>query len=55
MLEVLVDDFVPTTVAIGDLRVALAWTNDAAPGVRARVEAAMEVFFPGSTGVQRMP
>lgn len=23
------------------------------PGVRARVEAAMEVFFPGSTGVQR--
>jgi aspartyl-tRNA(Asn)/glutamyl-tRNA(Gln) amidotransferase subunit A len=44
MMQVLADGFAPTTVDLGDLRVALAWTNEADPGVRARVEAAASHF-----------
>jgi len=44
MLEHLADDFEPTTVDASDLRVALAWTEDAQPGVRARVEEAAARF-----------
>jgi Asp-tRNA(Asn)/Glu-tRNA(Gln) amidotransferase A subunit family amidase len=44
MMEVLVDDFVVAPAELGDLRVALAWTDEASPGVRARVEAAAARF-----------
>jgi aspartyl-tRNA(Asn)/glutamyl-tRNA(Gln) amidotransferase subunit A len=44
MMEVLVDDFVPTTAELGDLRVALAWTDEATPGVRTCVEEAAALF-----------
>ena len=44
MLEVLADDFEPTTVDAAELKVALAWTEDATPGVRARVEEAAARF-----------
>jgi Asp-tRNA(Asn)/Glu-tRNA(Gln) amidotransferase A subunit family amidase len=44
MLEVLADGFTPTTVALSDLRVALAWTDEAQPGVAARVEEAAALF-----------
>ena len=44
MMQILADGFAPTTVALGDLRVGLAWTGEAQPGVRARVEAAAGLF-----------
>jgi aspartyl-tRNA(Asn)/glutamyl-tRNA(Gln) amidotransferase subunit A len=39
-----VDGFAPTAVDLADLRVALAWTDEAQPGVRTRVEAAAKLF-----------
>jgi aspartyl-tRNA(Asn)/glutamyl-tRNA(Gln) amidotransferase subunit A len=45
MLEVLADGFTPTTVRLDELRVALAWADDAMPRVRARVREAA-AFFP---------
>jgi aspartyl-tRNA(Asn)/glutamyl-tRNA(Gln) amidotransferase subunit A len=44
MMEVLADDFEPATLGLADLRVALAWTDEAQPGVRARVQAAAALF-----------
>jgi len=44
MMEVLADGFEPTTVDLADLRVALAWTDEAQPGVRARVHEAAALF-----------
>jgi aspartyl-tRNA(Asn)/glutamyl-tRNA(Gln) amidotransferase subunit A len=44
MMEVLADEFEPATVELADLRIALAWTEDAAPGVRVRVEEAAAHF-----------
>jgi aspartyl-tRNA(Asn)/glutamyl-tRNA(Gln) amidotransferase subunit A len=44
MMEVLADEFEATTVALADLRVAVAWTEDAAPGIRARLEEAAARF-----------
>ncbi|MHB8643189.1 MAG: amidase [Gaiellaceae bacterium] len=44
MFEVLADGFEPTTVELADLRVALAWADDADAGVRARVEEAAALF-----------
>jgi aspartyl-tRNA(Asn)/glutamyl-tRNA(Gln) amidotransferase subunit A len=45
MLHALVPGFVPTGVPdLADLRVAVAWTEDAEPGVRRRVEEAAAFF-----------
>ena len=44
MMEVLADGFTPETHDLADLRVALAWTHEAEPGVRARVQAAAALF-----------
>jgi aspartyl-tRNA(Asn)/glutamyl-tRNA(Gln) amidotransferase subunit A len=44
MMEVLADGFEPKTLDLADLRVALAWTDEAQPGVRASVEAAAALF-----------
>jgi len=44
MLETLADDFVPATAELADLRVAVAWTDEAEPGVGARVEEAAAHF-----------
>jgi aspartyl-tRNA(Asn)/glutamyl-tRNA(Gln) amidotransferase subunit A len=44
MLEILADDFVPTTAELVDLRVAIAWTDEADAGVRACVEEAVAHF-----------
>ena len=44
MLGALVPEYAPTTVALGDLRVGLAWSGLADPLVRARVEAAAARF-----------
>jgi aspartyl-tRNA(Asn)/glutamyl-tRNA(Gln) amidotransferase subunit A len=46
MMEALVPGFSPTSVELGDLRVGVAWTERADPGVRARVEAVTEGFEP---------
>jgi aspartyl-tRNA(Asn)/glutamyl-tRNA(Gln) amidotransferase subunit A len=46
MLEALAPGFEPAPVpALGDLRVAVAWTGEADGGVRARVEAAAALFL----------
>jgi Asp-tRNA(Asn)/Glu-tRNA(Gln) amidotransferase A subunit family amidase len=50
MLEVLADGFTATTVGLDDLRVALAWADDATPGVQARVNEAAALF----PGVERI-
>jgi aspartyl-tRNA(Asn)/glutamyl-tRNA(Gln) amidotransferase subunit A len=44
MMEALVPGFAPVSVALGDLRVGVAWTERADPGVRARVEAVADGF-----------
>ncbi len=44
MMEVLADGFAPTSVELSDLRVGIAWTEEAEPGVRARVEEAAALF-----------
>jgi aspartyl-tRNA(Asn)/glutamyl-tRNA(Gln) amidotransferase subunit A len=44
LMEVLADDFTPSTVELTDLRVAVAWLDDADPLVRARVEEAAALF-----------
>jgi aspartyl-tRNA(Asn)/glutamyl-tRNA(Gln) amidotransferase subunit A len=44
MMEVLADEFESTTVELADLRVAVAWTEEATPGVRARFEEAAARF-----------
>ena len=44
MLEALAPGFAPVDVSLGDLRVGVAWTERADPGVRARVEAVAEGF-----------
>jgi aspartyl-tRNA(Asn)/glutamyl-tRNA(Gln) amidotransferase subunit A len=44
MMELLADDFAPASVDISELRVALAWNDEAEPGVQARVEAAAALF-----------
>src|SRR4051794_34880085 len=45
MMEALVPDFAPAPQpALGDLRVAIAWTDEASDGIRARVEAAAACF-----------
>jgi Asp-tRNA(Asn)/Glu-tRNA(Gln) amidotransferase A subunit family amidase len=61
MLEVLADGFAPTTVRLDDLRAAVAWTDDATPGVQARVEEAAALFphveridFPQAQGHTRV-
>ena len=44
MMEALVPGFSPASVELGDLRVGVAWTERADPGVRARVEAVAAGF-----------
>jgi aspartyl-tRNA(Asn)/glutamyl-tRNA(Gln) amidotransferase subunit A len=44
MLEVLADGFEATAVDLADLRVALAWTDEAQPGVSARVKESAALF-----------
>jgi aspartyl-tRNA(Asn)/glutamyl-tRNA(Gln) amidotransferase subunit A len=44
MMEVLADGFEPATVDLADLRVALAWTDEAQPGVATRVDEAAALF-----------
>jgi aspartyl-tRNA(Asn)/glutamyl-tRNA(Gln) amidotransferase subunit A len=44
MMELLTDDFEMTAVGLADLRVAVAWLDEAQPGVRARVQAATALF-----------
>jgi len=44
MMGALVPGFAPVSVELGDLRVALAWTEEAQPGVRARFEKAAALF-----------
>ena len=46
MMETLVPGFSPVSVELGDLRVGVAWTERADPGVRARVEAVAAGFEP---------
>ena len=46
MMEALVPGFSPVSVELGDLRVGVAWTERADPGVRARVEAVAAGFEP---------
>ena len=46
MMEALVPGFSPASVELGDLRVGVAWTERADPGVRARVEAVAAGFEP---------
>jgi aspartyl-tRNA(Asn)/glutamyl-tRNA(Gln) amidotransferase subunit A len=44
MMEALVPRFEPSEVELSDLRVAVAWLDEADPHVRARVEEAAELF-----------
>ena len=44
MTQALVPGFAPAGVELADLHVGLAWTGDAQPGVRARVEEAAALF-----------
>ena len=44
MLQALVPGFEPTEIELGDVEVGVAWTELADPLVRARVEAAAELF-----------
>src|SRR5262249_46253564 len=44
MMRVLADGFEPTDVALADLRVAVAWLDEASDGVQARVAEAAALF-----------
>jgi Asp-tRNA(Asn)/Glu-tRNA(Gln) amidotransferase A subunit family amidase len=44
MTRALVSDFAPASPDLEDLRVALAWLDDAEPGVRERIETAARLF-----------
>jgi aspartyl-tRNA(Asn)/glutamyl-tRNA(Gln) amidotransferase subunit A len=46
MMEALVPGFSPMTIALGDLRIGVAWTERADPGVRAAVAAVADGFEP---------